>query len=79
MGQAVGGANILIEHRYWGDSSPYDILTTENLQYLTLDQAIADFVYFAENVDLPFDTNHSSNAGNTVGIACLTIPITVSV
>ncbi|RDW88519.1 hypothetical protein BP6252_00551 [Coleophoma cylindrospora] len=64
MGQTIGGANLLVEHRYWGASSPYDVLTTENLQYLTLDQAIADFVYFAENVDLPFDTNHSSNAGN---------------
>jgi len=27
-----------------------------------LKQAIADFVYFAKTIDLPFDTNHSSNA-----------------
>lgn len=39
-------------------------MTTTNLQLLTLKQAIADFVYFAKVVDLPFDTNHSSNAAN---------------
>ena len=48
--------------RFWGESSPYDDLTTENLQLLTLKQAIADFTYFAKTVDLPFDTNHASNA-----------------
>jgi len=31
---------------------------------LTLHQAILDFTYFAETVDLPFDTDHSSNAQN---------------
>jgi hypothetical protein len=29
---------------------------------LTLHQAIQDFVHFSKTVDLPFDTNHSSNA-----------------
>lgn len=53
-----------IADRYWGESSPYQNLTTTNLQLLTLEQAIADFVYFAKTVDLPFDTNHSSNAAN---------------
>ncbi|KAI9649333.1 hypothetical protein NHQ30_001905 [Ciborinia camelliae] len=60
--QEVEGAVVMIEHRYWGESSPYDNLTTTNLQLLTLEQAIADLVYFARTVDLPFDTNHSSNA-----------------
>lgn len=52
------------QDRYWGESSPYDDLTTENLQDLTLKNAIADFVNFAKTVKLPFDTNHSSNADN---------------
>ncbi|QSZ37115.1 hypothetical protein DSL72_009208 [Monilinia vaccinii-corymbosi] len=60
--QEVEGAVVMVEHRYWGESSPYEDLTTTNLQLLTLKQAIADFVYFAKTVDLPFDTNHSSNA-----------------
>lgn len=50
--------------RFWGESSPYDNLTTTNLQLLTLKQAIADFVHFAKTVDLPFDSNHSSNAAS---------------
>ncbi|KAJ5766315.1 Peptidase S28 [Penicillium nucicola] len=60
----IDGAVILLEHRYWGNSTPYTDLTTENLQYLTLENSIADLVYFANNVDLPFDTNHSSNPQN---------------
>ncbi|ROW08683.1 hypothetical protein VPNG_06442 [Cytospora leucostoma] len=62
FGQAIGGAVILLEHRYWGESSPFSVLTTENLTYLTLDNAIHDTTYFARTVDLPFDTNGSSNA-----------------
>ncbi|ETS81172.1 hypothetical protein PFICI_06174 [Pestalotiopsis fici W106-1] len=60
--KAVGGAVVLIEHRYWGQSSPYQNLTVANLQYLTIDQAIADFVNFAKNVKLPFDTSGATNA-----------------
>ena len=60
--QAIKGAVVMVEHRYWGTSSPYDTLTTENLQQLTLKNSIADLTYFAEKVQLPFDTNSSSNA-----------------
>lgn len=62
LGQSIDAAVIVIEHRYWGDSSPYDVLTTENLQYLTLKQNIADLTYFAENVRPPFDTQGKSKA-----------------
>lgn len=62
--QAIGGATVLMEHRYWGDSSPYSVLSTENLTYLTLENSIKDTTYFANNVQLPFDSNGSSNAQN---------------
>ncbi|KAG8406844.1 hypothetical protein J3459_018625 [Metarhizium acridum] len=58
--QTNGGAALILEHRYWGQSSPYPSLTTETLQYLTLDQSIQDLVYFANNVRLPFDPDGSS-------------------
>ncbi|TQS33641.1 hypothetical protein Golomagni_06006, partial [Golovinomyces magnicellulatus] len=58
--QAIGGGAVMFEHRYWGDSSPYDKLTTKNLQHLTLDNAIQDLVYFAKNVKLPFDPKGTS-------------------
>ena len=60
--QAIKGAVVMVEHRYWGSSSPYEDLSVKNLQYLTLKNSIADLVNFAKTVDLPFDTNHSSNA-----------------
>ncbi|KAJ5191835.1 Peptidase S28 [Penicillium cinerascens] len=58
----IQGAVIVIEHRYWGNSTPYADLSTENLQYLTVGNAVADLAYFANTVDLPFDTDSSSNA-----------------
>ncbi|KAM0451596.1 hypothetical protein ACHAPV_009937 [Trichoderma viride] len=58
--QAVGGGAIIIEHRYWGQSSPFQSLDTENMTYLTLDQSIKDLTYFAKNVVLPFDQNRTS-------------------
>ncbi|KAK8161107.1 serine carboxypeptidase S28-domain-containing protein [Phyllosticta citrichinensis] len=64
--QAIGGAVVMLEHRYWGESSPHDELTTKNLQYLTLENSIKDTTYFAKSVKLPFDTNGSSNAANAV-------------
>ncbi|KAF4200396.1 hypothetical protein CNMCM8927_003431 [Aspergillus lentulus] len=62
--EEIGGAVILLEHRYWGASSPYPNLTAETLQYLNLEQSIADLVHFAKTVNLPFDKDHSSNADN---------------
>ncbi|KAE8443392.1 hypothetical protein EG329_001951 [Mollisiaceae sp. DMI_Dod_QoI] len=60
--EAVGGAGIVIEHRYWGTSSPYTELTPANLTYHTVKQAVQDMTYFAKNVKLPFDTTGGSNA-----------------
>lgn len=62
MAEKTGGAVVVIEHRYWGESSPYDILTAENLQYLTLENSIKDNTYFANNFDAPFDTTGKSSA-----------------
>ncbi|KAL9055018.1 MAG: hypothetical protein Q9162_003783 [Coniocarpon cinnabarinum] len=51
---------IVLEHRYWGMSSPYPELTTSNLRYLTLQNSITDLTHFAETADLPFDPLGSS-------------------
>lgn len=64
IGQEIGGALVLMEHRYWGDSSPFSVLTTENLTYLTIENAIKDTTYFARNVELPFDLSGATNAPN---------------
>jgi hypothetical protein len=62
IAQEIGAALIVIEHRYWGFSSPFEELTTENMQFLTLKNAIADLNYFALTAKLPFDTTGASNA-----------------
>lgn len=36
------------EHRYYGKSKPTKDISTENLQYLNVDQALADLAYFIE-------------------------------
>lgn len=37
---------IAVEHRYYGESQPFTDLATENLKYLSTDQALADLIYF---------------------------------
>ena len=62
LAQRVGAAAIVLEHRYWGTSTPFTELTTANMTYLTLDNSIHDLTYFANNVKLPFARHFSSNA-----------------
>ncbi|KAK3936273.1 peptidase S28 [Diplogelasinospora grovesii] len=59
------GAVIVIEHRYWGESIPFDTLTAETLQYLDVPQSVMDMTYFAKTVPLEFDdSNGGANAPN---------------
>lgn len=58
----LGGAVVMVEHRYYGDSTPYKVQSTKALQYHTLDQAVADFALLAREIKLPFDTSGQSNA-----------------
>ncbi|KAG8892274.1 hypothetical protein FRB99_002838, partial [Tulasnella sp. 403] len=40
----LGAAGIVMEHRYFGKSSPYPDLTAEHLQWMTADQVVQDHV-----------------------------------
>ncbi|KAK5659863.1 hypothetical protein OQA88_13326 [Cercophora sp. LCS_1] len=60
--QAMGGAVILFEHRYWGESSPYTVLDTKNLTYLNVENSVLDLAHFTKNVKLPFDKSGRSNS-----------------
>ena len=53
IAQQQHGATVLVEHRFFGYSNPYDNLTSQSLELLTIQQAIDDLVYFAQNVNLP--------------------------
>lgn len=48
LGQEFGALLFLVEHRFYGQSQPFADLSTENLQFLTSQQALADFAYFIE-------------------------------
>ncbi|KAL7622689.1 hypothetical protein AAE478_006367 [Parahypoxylon ruwenzoriense] len=58
----IGGAVVMVEHRYWGNSTPYEIQSTKNLPFLNSDQTVTDFVHFAQTAKLPFDVDGGSNA-----------------
>ena len=53
LAQAQSGTTIVLEHRYYGLSNPYDDLSVQSLQFHTIQQAIDDLEYFAKNVKLP--------------------------
>ncbi|GFP60578.1 hypothetical protein ACSS6W_005986 [Trichoderma asperelloides] len=51
--KATGGVGLVMEHRYYGTSFPVPDLTTENLRFLSTEQALADTAYFAKNIVFP--------------------------
>ncbi|KAG9041014.1 hypothetical protein FS837_012847, partial [Tulasnella sp. UAMH 9824] len=63
---SLGAAGVVLEHRYWGESSPYQTLSTANLRYLNLDQAIEDTRYFIEHVKLPWTKKATSSHPDVV-------------
>eukprot|EP01132_Coremiostelium_polycephalum_P003881 gene3881-4842_t len=44
--KALGAMIVTLEHRYYGDSSPFEDLSTENLKYLTSQQGLNDLATF---------------------------------
>lgn len=50
LAEATSGLGVVLEHRYYGESFPTPDLSTENLRFLTTEQALADEAYFAQHV-----------------------------
>ena len=50
---------VSLEHRYYGDSQPFDSWTLENFEYLTSELALADIAYFieAQNKELGYEAD----------------------
>ncbi|PYH94367.1 extracelular serine carboxypeptidase [Aspergillus ellipticus CBS 707.79] len=63
------GIGLILEHRYYGESFPFANLTTENIRFLTTEQALADYAYFASNVVFPGLGNLDLTAATTPWIA----------
>ncbi|XP_037042971.1 putative serine protease K12H4.7 [Bradysia coprophila] len=50
----------LLEHRFYGLSQPTEDLSTENLVYLSSEQALADLAYFIIAMKKKFNLNHDT-------------------
>ncbi|KAL4864936.1 hypothetical protein BDV12DRAFT_211337 [Aspergillus spectabilis] len=53
LAKAYHGLGVILEHRYYGTSYPVERITPESLRFLTTEQALADYAYFASNVVFP--------------------------
>ena len=53
LAEATGGVAVILEHRYYGTSFPVPDLSTENIRFLSTEQALADTDYFARHVKFP--------------------------
>ena len=53
IAEQQNGSAIVLEHRFFGGSNPYNNLSDSRLKVLTIQQAIDDLEYFADNVKLP--------------------------
>lgn len=49
LAEQTGGFLVALEHRYFGRSLPFQEFTTENMEYLTTDQALKDTARFIQN------------------------------
>lgn len=48
VGASQGALLISLEHRYYGASQPFDDWSTENFEFLTSEQALADIANFID-------------------------------
>ena len=53
LAKATNGLGVILEHRYYGTSFPVPDLETDNLRFLTTQQAMADQAYFQSKVTFP--------------------------
>ncbi|KAF9877161.1 extracelular serine carboxypeptidase [Colletotrichum karsti] len=69
LAKATGGVGVVLEHRYYGKSFPVPDLSTENLRFLSTDQALADTAYFAKHISFPGHEDLNLTAPDTAYIA----------
>ncbi|GKU99269.1 hypothetical protein SLEP1_g12138 [Rubroshorea leprosula] len=71
LAKKFGAAVVSLEHRYYGKSSPFKSMTTENLGYLSSKQALFDLAVFRqwyqESLNLKFNR---TSVGESAGPEC---------
>ncbi|KAL6959975.1 putative serine protease eda2, variant 2 [Sarracenia purpurea var. burkii] len=73
LAKKFGAAVVSLEHRYYGKSSPFNSLTTENLKYLSSKQALFDLAvfrqYYQESLNAKLNRSNVENPWFVFGIS----------
>lgn len=69
LAERYHGVGVILEHRYYGKSFPVGDLTAESIRFLSTEQALADYAYFASNVQFPGLEHLDLTAGQAPWIA----------
>ncbi|XP_042485380.1 probable serine protease EDA2 isoform X2 [Macadamia integrifolia] len=73
LAKKFGAAVVSLEHRYYGKSSPFKSLTTENLRYLSSKQALFDLAvfrqYYQESLNLKLNRSNVENRWFVFGVS----------
>ncbi len=65
LAKATNGLAVVLEHRYYGHSLPLYPRKTEDFRFLSVEQAMADQAYFAQNIVFPGLEHLNLTAPNT--------------
>lgn len=65
LASAHGGIGVILEHRYYGTSFPFEEISIADARFLTTDQSLADAAYFAQNVVFPGLENRNLTSSST--------------
>ncbi|XP_058098737.1 probable serine protease EDA2 isoform X2 [Magnolia sinica] len=73
LAKKFGAALVSLEHRYYGKSSPFESLTTENLRYLSSKQAIFDLAvfrqFYQESLNAKLNRSNGENSWFFFGVS----------
>ncbi|KAF2437988.1 hypothetical protein P171DRAFT_372915 [Karstenula rhodostoma CBS 690.94] len=53
LASAHNGIGVILEHRYYGTSFPFETIAPQDARFLTTEQSLADVAYFARNIVFP--------------------------
>ncbi|KAA8531953.1 hypothetical protein F0562_006905 [Nyssa sinensis] len=73
LAKKFGAAVVSLEHRYYGKSSPFKSLSTENLKYLSSKQALFDLAvfrqYYQESLNMKLNRSNVENPWFVFGVS----------
>ncbi|XP_010919395.1 probable serine protease EDA2 isoform X1 [Elaeis guineensis] len=73
LAKKFGAALVSLEHRYYGKSSPFEYLTTENLRFLSSKQALFDLAvfrqYYQEYLNAKYNISKVENSWFVFGVS----------